>query len=87
MQYENGNDDADTTHADPDSTPESLFAPIAAVLEGDLHVLEDGEISFEQYMEPLLLDYSSAVLETQDRYSGRDPLTYEYPHSFTNNLD
>ncbi|THH27744.1 hypothetical protein EUX98_g6444 [Antrodiella citrinella] len=39
------------------------------VLESDAHALEDGEISFEQYMEPLAADYATAVLEAQDRFS------------------
>lgn len=53
-------------------TPESLFAPIVAILESDVHVLDDGEISFDQYMVPLLLDYAKAVLVAQESHSHLD---------------
>ena len=58
---------AGVTSSSPDITLESLFAPIIAVLESDVHVPEDGEISFEQYMVPLLQDYSTAFLQAQER--------------------
>jgi len=53
-------------------TSDVLFSAIVAVLESDVHAQDDGEISFEQYMEPLLLNYTNAVLEAQDQHSYHD---------------
>lgn len=57
---------------DENPIPKPLFSPIVAVLESDVHAPEDGEISFEQYMEPLLLEYSRAVLQVQEENSSND---------------
>ncbi|TCD71802.1 hypothetical protein EIP91_003145 [Steccherinum ochraceum] len=61
-------------------TPESLFAPVVTVLESDVHVLEDGEISFEQYIEPFLLEYSQAVLQAQESFTYTDIITKQPVH-------
>ncbi|KAH8104053.1 hypothetical protein BXZ70DRAFT_680527 [Cristinia sonorae] len=66
----------------PAALSAALFLPIIAVLESDVHVIDpdSGEISFEQYMEPLLVDYSRAVLKAQSTHSCRDSITGHVTH-------